>query len=69
MSKIMRTLVVTLTLSAASSGAGLAAYYQGGQQALPECGFAATEDWGANGYQACDARNVYSSPNRNWPRS
>ena len=61
MSKIKRTLVVTLVLSAASSGAGLAATYRGGQQALPECGFAATQDFGPNGYQACDAQNVYGT--------
>jgi hypothetical protein len=61
MSKTIRSLVVALALSAASSGAGLAAYYQGGQQALPECGFAATQDFGPNGYQACDARDVYST--------
>jgi hypothetical protein len=44
------------------------AAWQGGQQAappavaaqsaLPECGFAATESWGTNGFQLCDARNV-----------
>ena len=45
------------------------AAYRGGQQAappgvaarmaLPDCGFAATESWGPNGFQLCDARNVY----------
>ncbi|MBV9970074.1 MAG: hypothetical protein JO228_08830 [Xanthobacteraceae bacterium] len=74
MSKIIGTLVVTLMLSASSSGAGLAASYQDGQQpaspslaarmALPACGFAATESWGANGYQLCDARNIYGQSHR-----
>jgi hypothetical protein len=27
--------------------------------ALSECGFAAVESWGPNGFQYCDARNVY----------
>jgi hypothetical protein len=46
-----------------------AAYRQAGQQAaspalaaemaLPECGFAATESFGPNGFQLCDSRNVY----------
>jgi hypothetical protein len=29
------------------------------QMALPLCGFAATKRWGSNGFQYCDARNVY----------
>lgn len=63
------------------SNASFAAYNQDGQQAappalaaqmaLPECGFAATESWGGNGYQLCDARNVHGSvptvrPLRRW---
>jgi hypothetical protein len=31
------------------------------QTALPECGFAATETWGGNGFQYCDPRNVHGS--------
>lgn len=31
------------------------------QSALPECGFAATESWGPNGFQYCDPRNVHGS--------
>jgi hypothetical protein len=27
--------------------------------ALPECGFAATESFGPNGFQLCDGRNIY----------
>jgi hypothetical protein len=34
------------------------------QTALPECGFAATESWGPNGFQYCDARNVHDSGSR-----
>ena len=29
------------------------------RSALPECGFAAIESWGQNGFQYCDARNVH----------
>jgi hypothetical protein len=32
------------------------------QSAQPDCGFAATESWGPNGFQWCDARNVYPRP-------
>ena len=59
--------LVTL-LTVLGSKASFAAY-QGGQQpappevaarmALPECGFAATESWGPNGFQLCDGRNIY----------
>jgi hypothetical protein len=62
--------LVTL-LTILGSKASFAAYCEGGQQpappelaarmALPECGFAATETWGSNGCQLCDARNMYSS--------
>lgn len=31
------------------------------QSALPDCGFAATETWGQNGFQYCDSRNVHGS--------
>jgi len=30
--------------------------------ALPECGFAATESWGPNGFQQCDPKNMYPRP-------
>lgn len=30
--------------------------------AQPECGFAATESWGPNGFQSCDSKNMYPSP-------
>ena len=38
---------------------------------IADCGFAATESWGANGYQLCDGRNVHQSiptarPLRRW---
>jgi hypothetical protein len=51
------------------SQASFAAYRQPGQReappalaaqmALPECGFAATESFGPNGFQLCDGRNIY----------
>jgi len=31
------------------------------ESALPECGFAATESWGSNGFQYCDPRNIHGS--------
>lgn len=33
--------------------------------AAPECGFAATESWGPNGFQYCDSRNMYPRPRIN----
>jgi hypothetical protein len=30
--------------------------------AQPECGFAATESWGPNGFQLCDSKNIYPAP-------
>jgi hypothetical protein len=33
--------------------------------AAPECGFAATESWGPNGFQYCDSKNVYPRPEVN----
>lgn len=30
--------------------------------AQPECGFAATQDWGPNGFQWCDSKNMNPSP-------
>jgi hypothetical protein len=32
------------------------------QTAQPECGFAATESWGPNGFQWCDPKNIYRTP-------
>jgi len=29
------------------------------QTAQPECGFAATESYGPNGFQFCDPKNIY----------
>ncbi len=67
----MRYLVVGLVL-ALSSGSASARYCASGQQpvppavaarmALPLCGIAATQPWGPNGCQLCDARNVYPNP-------
>jgi hypothetical protein len=31
------------------------------QLVLPDCGFAATESWGPNGFQYCDPRNIDSA--------
>lgn len=49
-----------------------ARFCEGGQQpvppsvaarmALPLCGIAATQPWGPNGCQLCDARNMYPNP-------
>jgi len=30
--------------------------------ALPDCGFAAVEPWGSNGFQYCDSDNEYPRP-------
>jgi hypothetical protein len=30
--------------------------------AQPECGFAATQDWGPNGFQWCDSKSMNPSP-------
>ena len=68
-------------LALATNSSERPAYSVNGQQeaapalaarmALPDCGFAATESWGANGYQLCDGRNVHQSiptarPLRRW---
>jgi hypothetical protein len=37
-------------------------------QALPDCGLAATEDWGRNGFQRCDPSNARPRANRFEPR-
>jgi hypothetical protein len=65
------TFLTAAVLSAVASQA-LAQSLYGGQYpappsvaattALPECGFAATEDWGPNGFQYCDPRNIVRSP-------
>ena len=34
----------------------------GDRTAQPQCGFAATEDWGPNGFQWCDFKNMYPQP-------
>ena len=34
----------------------------GDRGAQPQCGFAATEDWGPNGFQWCDSKNMYPKP-------
>jgi hypothetical protein len=31
-----------------------------GRTAQPECGFAATESYGPNGFQLCDPKNIYN---------
>ena len=60
-----------LTLVGGSNPAS-ARFCEGGQQpvppavaarmALPLCGIAATQPWGPNGCQLCDARNMYPNP-------
>jgi hypothetical protein len=71
----MRSTVLMVTaLLAGFGGSALAQSRHGGQypappsvaaqSALPECGFAATESWGPNGFQYCDARNVIGSGGR-----
>jgi hypothetical protein len=68
---------VAIMLTVLGGKTSFAAYCQGGQQpappalaaqlALPKCGFSATETWGPNGCQLCDAGNTYGSrPSRNW---
>jgi len=34
----------------------------GDRTAQPQCGFAATEDWGPNGFQWCDSKNIFPKP-------
>jgi len=31
----------------------------GDRTAQPQCGFAATQDWGPNGFQWCDSKNIH----------
>ena len=68
----MRCLVTGLVLALSTGGSAMARYCEGGQQpvppsiaermALPLCGIAATQPWGPNGCQLCDARNMYPNP-------
>jgi hypothetical protein len=65
-----RMLLVAAVLGAITAPA-FARSHHGGQypappsvaaeSALPECGFAATESWGSNGFQYCDPRNIEES--------
>jgi hypothetical protein len=65
-----RNLVIAVALVTFGSPAFAQSRYQGqrpappalaAQMALPECGYAATESWGPNGFQYCDARNVHGT--------
>ena len=66
-----RMLLVAAVLGAVTAPAFARSYHHGGQypappsvaaeSALPECGFAATESWGSNGFQYCDPRNIHGS--------
>jgi hypothetical protein len=66
------SLLVGTFLIASTGNAALAQSCVGGQKpappamaeqlALPLCGFAATESWGPNGCQWCDARNMHPNP-------
>jgi hypothetical protein len=74
-------LLLGALLTASGGNSAFAYYCEGGQQpvppevaermALPLCGFAATQPWGPNGCQLCDARNTYPNPfaQRGVPRS
>ena len=64
-------LFAAATVACCSSGASAQTCYDGqcpappelaARMALPECGFAATKRWGSNGFQWCDARNMYPRP-------
>jgi hypothetical protein len=66
-------MMIALSLAASAGQFAIAAPIPQGQaaappalvsrSALPDCGFAATESWGPNGFQYCDPRNVYPSAN------
>jgi hypothetical protein len=66
-----KSMLIGLVLTASAGNVAFAAPVPQGQypappaiaatSALPECGFAATESWGPNGFQYCDSRNIYSS--------
>jgi hypothetical protein len=66
------SLLLGTFLLASIGNAALAQSCAGGQRpappamaeklALPLCGFAATEPWGPNGCQWCDARDVHPNP-------
>jgi hypothetical protein len=64
------TFLTAAVLSAAASQALAQSRYSGqypappsiaATTALPDCGFAATESWGSNGFQYCDPRNIEGS--------
>jgi hypothetical protein len=63
--------LIVVSIAAASGTVARSAFAHDGQYpvppatasraALPACGFAATQSWGQNGFQYCDARNVLGS--------
>jgi hypothetical protein len=68
-------IVATALMYVVCSSAGFAGrygwWYQGqyrapqslsNRTALPECGFAATQNFGPNGFQWCDSKNMYPRP-------
>jgi hypothetical protein len=66
------SLLMGMLMIASTGNAAFADSCVGGQQpappalarrlALPSCGFAATESWGSNGCQLCDAGDKYPGP-------
>jgi hypothetical protein len=64
-----KLMLIGLVLSASAGEFAFAAPVHDGQypaspsraseSALPDCGFAAIESWGPNGFQYCDPRNIY----------
>jgi hypothetical protein len=64
-----KVMLIGLVLSASAGEVAFAAPVPDGQypaspsrasgSALPECGFAAIESWGPNGFQYCDPKNIY----------
>jgi hypothetical protein len=64
-----RVMLLTAALAAPTGNSAFAQFLNQGQypappwianrMALPECGFAATERWGPNGFQYCDPKNIY----------
>ena len=68
----LHSLLLGTFLTASIGNAALAQSCAGGQKpapaamaeklALPLCGFAATESWGPNGCQWCDARDTHPNP-------
>lgn len=64
---LLGTFLIALTCNAAlaqscAGGQKPAPAAMAEQLALPLCGFAATESWGPNGCQWCDARNMHPGP-------